>query len=121
MSYLELQKTVIYGPIASRRLGPSLGRNVSSTVAKICSFDCIYCQYGPTTYHVPSSRGFNHMLPSTAEVAGALRDALGSIPAPDYVTFSGNGEPTLHPEFPANPGVYLFNTESTTGVDTNPN
>jgi wyosine [tRNA(Phe)-imidazoG37] synthetase (radical SAM superfamily) len=41
------------------------------------------------------------MLPSTAEVAGALRDALGSIPAPNYVTFSGNGEPTLHPEFPA--------------------
>ena len=78
-----------------------MGINVSSTVAKICSFDCIYCQYGPTTYHVPSSRGFNHMLPSTAEVAGALRDALGSIPAPDYVTFSGNGEPTLHPEVPA--------------------
>lgn len=101
MSFLELQKTIIYGPIASRRLGPSLGINVSSTVANICSFDCIYCQYGPTTYHVASSRGFDHILPSTADVAQALRDALGSVPPPDYITFSGNGEPTLHPEFPA--------------------
>ncbi len=101
MPVLELQKTIIYGPIASRRLGPSLGINVSSTVANFCSFDCVYCQYGPTTYHVATSRGFEHILPSTEDVVRQLRDALARIPAPDYITFSGNGEPTLHPDFPA--------------------
>jgi wyosine [tRNA(Phe)-imidazoG37] synthetase (radical SAM superfamily) len=40
------------------------------------------------------------MLPSTAEVARALGDALADLPPPDYITFSGNGEPTLHPDFP---------------------
>ncbi len=101
MSFLELQKSVVYGPVASRRLGSSLGINVSSTTANICSFDCVYCQYGPTTYHVSTSRGFEHILPATAEVAGALGDALAGMPPPDYITFSGNGEPTLHPDFPA--------------------
>jgi wyosine [tRNA(Phe)-imidazoG37] synthetase (radical SAM superfamily) len=52
-------------------------------------------------HHVSTSEGFERELPSTAEVTAALRDALASIPPPDYVTFSGNGEPTLHPEFPA--------------------
>lgn len=78
-----------------------MGINLSSTVANLCSFDCVYCQYGPTTYHVATSRGFEHILPSAAEVTQALRDALARVPAPDYVTFSGNGEPTLHPDFPA--------------------
>jgi wyosine [tRNA(Phe)-imidazoG37] synthetase (radical SAM superfamily) len=101
VSVLDLQKTIVYGPIASRRLGPSLGINLSSTVANFCSFDCIYCQYGPTTYHVATSRGFEHILPSTEDVGRELREALAGIPAPDYITFSGNGEPTLHPDFPA--------------------
>jgi wyosine [tRNA(Phe)-imidazoG37] synthetase (radical SAM superfamily) len=101
MSFLELQKGIIYGPIASRRLGSSLGINISSTTANICSFDCVYCQYGPTQYHVASAAGLADMLPSPEEVAGALAAELKRIPAPNYVTFSGNGEPTLHPEFGA--------------------
>ena len=101
MSFLELQQGIIYGPIASRRLGPSLGINISSTTANICSFDCVYCQYGPTRYHVASVADLAAMLPSPDEVAAALAAELKRIPAPNYVTFSGNGEPTLHPEFPA--------------------
>lgn len=96
-----MQKGIIYGPIASRRLGSSLGINVSSPAANVCSFDCIYCQYGPTCYHVASAAGLAAMLPSPEEVAAALAAALKRLPAPAYVTFSGNGEPTLHPEFPA--------------------
>jgi wyosine [tRNA(Phe)-imidazoG37] synthetase (radical SAM superfamily) len=99
--FLPLQKSIIYGPIASRRLGPSLGVNLSSTVAKVCSFDCVYCQYGPTTRHVASSKGLEDILPSVGDVVEALTAALATIPAPAYITFSGNGEPTLHPRFPA--------------------
>ncbi|UCH77294.1 MAG: radical SAM protein [Candidatus Coatesbacteria bacterium] len=101
MSVLELQKTIIYGPIASRRLGPSLGINLSSTTANVCSFDCVYCQYGPTTRHLASAAGAEDMFPSCDEVAEALAAALPGIDPPGYLTFSGNGEPTLHPEFPA--------------------
>ncbi|NIT35292.1 MAG: radical SAM protein [candidate division Zixibacteria bacterium] len=101
VSFLALQKSIIYGPIASRRLGPSLGINISSTVANVCSFDCVYCQYGPTTCHVASSEGLEDMLPSVDDVVEALAAALATIPAPAYITFSGNGEPTLHPRFPA--------------------
>jgi wyosine [tRNA(Phe)-imidazoG37] synthetase (radical SAM superfamily) len=101
MSFLELQKGLIYGPIASRRLGASLGINISSTTANICSFDCAYCQYGPTKYRVKSAAELTDMLPSVQEVAAALAAELKRIPAPAYITFSGNGEPTLHPEFGA--------------------
>lgn len=101
MAYLELQKGIVYGPVASRRLGSSLGINISSTKAKICSFDCVYCQYGPTRHHAASAAEFAAMLPSPEEVAAALAAELKRIPAPAYVTFSGNGEPTLHPEFGA--------------------
>jgi wyosine [tRNA(Phe)-imidazoG37] synthetase (radical SAM superfamily) len=101
MSVLELQKTIIYGPIASRRLGPSLGINLSSTTANVCSFDCVYCQYGPTTRHLATAAGCEDILPSRNDVAKALAAALEGIDPPQYLTFSGNGEPTLHPEFPA--------------------
>lgn len=101
MSVLELQKAIIYGPIASRRLGASLGINLSSTTANVCSFDCVYCQYGPTTRHLATAAGAEDMFPSCAEVAEALAAALRAGQPPQYITFSGNGEPTLHPEFPA--------------------
>lgn len=101
MSVLELQKGIIYGPIASRRLGASLGINLSSTAANVCSFDCVYCQYGPTTRHLATPAGAEEMFPSCADVAEALAAALRANPPIGYITFSGNGEPTLHPDFPA--------------------
>lgn len=86
--------SIIYGPIHSRRLGVSLGVNLLPTDHKLCSFDCVYCEIG---WNTPIS---HPVLPSRAEVAEALETALQQLEQqPDVITFSGNGEPTLHPEF----------------------
>jgi len=93
---LDLQATIIYGPIQSRRIGSSLGINLLPVNEKVCSFDCLYCQYGWTDY----SRVKTASFPEPAKVSEALRTALGNLPVmPRYITFSGNGEPTLHPDF----------------------
>lgn len=89
---------IVYGPIHSRRLGVSLGINLMPTDAKLCTFDCIYCECG-------FNGSVSHpQLPTRVEVADALETKLQSLQAeairPDVITFSGNGEPTLHPEFP---------------------
>jgi wyosine [tRNA(Phe)-imidazoG37] synthetase (radical SAM superfamily) len=98
MSSIPLQKNIIYGPVLSRRLGRSLGINLLPTDHKACSFDCIYCQYGCTTEHTisPNLAG----LPSLSDVLSAVEKALKKPRSIDYLTFSGNGEPTLHPDFP---------------------
>ena len=88
---------IVYGPIHSRRLGCSLGVNLMPRDVKICTFDCIYCECGfNTPVHHPH-------LPTADEVSSALEATLASLNAeqvvPDVITFSGNGEPTLHPDF----------------------
>lgn len=95
--FLPLQKSIIYGPVLSRRLGRSLGINILSPYRKICSFDCIYCQYGRTTMHTsqPPAEAF----PSRREILREVEKALFLHKHLDHLTFSGNGEPTLHPEF----------------------
>ncbi len=95
---LPLQKTIIYGPILSRRLGRSLGVNILSPFRKICSLDCIYCHYGKTG--MLSTAPTSSALFSTGDILRAIEIALQQYPRIDYLTFSGNGEPTLHPEFP---------------------
>lgn len=94
---LALQKGVIYGPVQSRRLGRSLGINLLPTNYKLCSFDCIYCHYGRTELKalLVDERHFPYIDQVLTAVEGALQSDL----AFDYLTFSGNGEPTLHPEF----------------------
>ena len=91
--------STIFGPIHSRRLGVSLGVNLSPTDGKICSFDCIYCEAGYNSQG-PGTSG----LPSRSKVADDLRAKLSAMKAEgkslDVITFSGNGEPTLHPKFP---------------------
>ncbi len=89
--------SIVYGPIHSRRLGVSLGINLMPTDAKLCTFNCIYCECGWNTL-------VSHpQLPTAAQVAKALEDKLRQMKAenllPDVITFSGNGEPTLHPAF----------------------
>jgi wyosine [tRNA(Phe)-imidazoG37] synthetase (radical SAM superfamily) len=96
MSVLELQADVTYGPINSRRLGRSLGINLLPVDRKLCTFDCVYCQYGSARPVSVGSRGFPTVETVTDRVDAAL--ARQSSP-PDYLTFSGNGEPTLHPRF----------------------
>ncbi|MCM1034171.1 MAG: radical SAM protein [Paludibacter sp.] len=87
----------VYGPIHSRRLGISLGINLMPNNAKLCSFNCIYCECGfNTPIYAP-------LLPQRKDVYRALESKLQHLQqeniTPDVITFSGNGEPTLHPEF----------------------
>lgn len=99
MSVLELQRGVIYGPVNSRRLGRSLGINLLPASRKVCTFDCVYCQYGRA--RTVSSTGAQGGFPSVSTVLGEVERAITRQQAPpDYLTFSGNGEPTLHPGFP---------------------
>ena len=97
---LGLKSGIIYGPVHSRRLGRSLGVNVLPGAVKFCTFNCLYCQYGWTGAHgrdLPEGVA----LPSAAGVSTAVQNALALIDAPPaYITLSGNGEPTLHPNFP---------------------
>ncbi len=95
-----LQQGVIYGPIQSRRYGRSLGINLSPCRDKLCSFDCIYCHYGRTRRHTLDVTEHRAELPGAAEVARKLAAALPRAGPLDLITFSGNGEPTLHPAFP---------------------
>ena len=97
MSGISLQSGIIYGPVFSRRLGRSLGINLLPTTHKLCSFDCIYCQYGrgQGTSLVPNG----DVLPTIDQVLSAVERALKKPRTLDYLTFSGNGEPTIHPGF----------------------
>jgi wyosine [tRNA(Phe)-imidazoG37] synthetase (radical SAM superfamily) len=88
----------IFGPIHSRRLGTSLGINLTPNDGKICSFDCIYCEAG---YNAQGA-GTTGISPRE-EVRTLLEQKLAEMKANgerlDVITFSGNGEPTLHPDF----------------------
>jgi wyosine [tRNA(Phe)-imidazoG37] synthetase (radical SAM superfamily) len=90
---------IIFGPVASRRLGISLGINLLPTNRKICSFDCIYCECGFN----PEKGAPSPILPSRMEVCDHLEIKLQEMVTnqrpPDVITFAGNGEPTLHPHF----------------------
>lgn len=95
-----LYPQIVYGPVRSRRLGLSLGVNLLPLEAKLCTFDCIYCECGWNGDN-SGSRRFN----DCEQVAAALESALVAMAAegqlPDVVTFAGNGEPTMHPDFEA--------------------
>jgi wyosine [tRNA(Phe)-imidazoG37] synthetase (radical SAM superfamily) len=99
MCPISLKSGIIYGPIQSRRLGSSLGLNVSPLSCKLCSFDCVYCQYGWTAVHTFNVSDRLSDFPSPDEFTQALETALRSNVVINNVTFSGNGEPTLHPQF----------------------
>lgn len=98
---LPLNPGIIYGPINSRRLGRSLGINLSPVSNKLCSFNCIYCHYGWTERLTMDVKPYRDAFPSKQEVLIAVREALQTEKLPDYITFSGNGESTLHPDFSA--------------------
>lgn len=90
---------IVFGPVISRRLGVSLGINLLPVDAKVCSFDCIYCECGWTL----PNRQKKSSLPARGEVREKLEETLLKMQAenqlPDVITFAGNGEPTLHPAF----------------------
>lgn len=91
--------SIVFGPIHSRRLGTSLGVNLLPSHGKLCSFDCIYCECGWN-----KDGRADTVLPSKDDVFKALeegiRNCYDSGIKIDTITFSGNGEPTLHPDFP---------------------
>ena len=94
----SLYDNIIFGPIRSRRLGLSLGVNLLPIESKLCSFDCIYCECGWNADH-PGKRRFN----AREDVYKMLDETLSKMVAdgtpPDVITFAGNGEPTMHPDF----------------------
>jgi len=91
----------IFGPINSRRLGISLGINLLPNDSKLCSFDCIYCECGWN----PEKGTVKAILPTRIVVKTMLREKLSEMKSeanlPDVITFAGNGEPTMHPDFAA--------------------
>ncbi len=93
----SLFKEIIFGPVHSRRLGVSLGVNLLPTDNKICNFDCVYCECGWT------KKGNKPRFNSTEAVREALEKKLAEMSEagqlPDVITFAGNGEPTMHPDF----------------------
>lgn len=91
--------SIVFGPVHSRRLGVSLGINLLPVTRKVCSYNCIYCECGWT----PDKPDSKEKLPSRRQVRDALRKKLSEMKeqgkAPDVITYAGNGEPTLHPDF----------------------
>ena len=90
---------IVFGPIFSRRLGSSLGVNILPSKGKLCNFDCVYCECGWNKDGAVADRRF----PNLQEVEEALRTkmqkaATEGVPV-DSITFSGNGEPTMNPDF----------------------
>ena len=92
----------IFGPVESRRLGVSLGVNLNPAAHKICSFDCIYCECGFNRNAIfPQTE--EHTIPKRETVSKRLEETLQKMRSEgkflDVITFAGNGEPTLHPDF----------------------
>ena len=94
-----MRETTVFGPIHSRRLGRSLGINLLPEKGKICNFDCIYCECGWNKDGRDDTK-----LPTAAVVRNALETKLKQCKADqvpiDSITFSGDGEPTINPDFP---------------------
>ncbi len=91
---------VVFGPVKSRRLGVSLGINLLPVSSKFCTFNCIYCECGWDSQQLPTGE----KLPGRELVKQKLEEKLIALKEsgirPDAITFAGNGEPTIHPEFP---------------------
>ena len=94
-----MREKIVFGPIHSRRLGSSLGINLLPEEGKLCNFDCIYCECGWNR----DGRG-DTVIPSAEKVRSELENKLIELmlegTSIDSITFSGDGEPTLNPEFP---------------------
>lgn len=91
-----LFEDIVFGPIKSRRFGKSLGINLLPKHKKVCTFNCIYCECGWTLHDDVR----NEKLPAFSEIKEAIEVQFAKLTeAPDSITFAGNGEPTLHPDF----------------------
>jgi wyosine [tRNA(Phe)-imidazoG37] synthetase (radical SAM superfamily) len=98
----EAFTSLVYGPVQSRRFGRSLGINILGTEQKACSFDCAYCDLGATTIRLNRLKS-DIVFPTVDAISEAVNASLKEIhangPNFDMICLSGNGEPTLHPDF----------------------
>ncbi len=87
---------IVFGPVKSRRLGNSLGINLLPLKEKVCNFNCVYCECGWTF-------AGHDKLPSAAFIHERMEKEISRLAEAntpvDVITFAGNGEPTMHPEF----------------------
>jgi len=90
---------IVFGPIKSRRFGVSLGINLLPLHGKFCTFNCIYCECGLTE----ERKKERPVLFTAVQINSSLQSRFEALKSgglnPDNITFAGNGEPTLHPEF----------------------
>lgn len=89
----------VFGPIHSRRLGVSLGINLLPDDGKVCSFDCLYCEAGYNAQGTGTT-GLPAREKLSRDLEAKLKEMKSNGDSLDVITFSGNGEPTLHPQFP---------------------
>lgn len=94
-----LRDSIAFGPIQSRRLGHSLGINLLPTDVKICTFNCLYCECGWTLEKNLTARAFYPVSTVLQSIEHKLKACQNTQTPIDSITFSGNGEPTLHPQF----------------------
>ena len=95
---ITLQDSVVYGPIASRRLGQSLGINILPLTHKVCSSNCVYCQYGWTASGGESAERLKRSAELLTDIEEAFQRLFTAGARVDCITLAGNGEPTLHPD-----------------------
>ena len=98
----NILRNSVYGPVTSRRLGCSLGVNILPLRAKVCNFDCLYCECGwNAAPYVPAQH--TGWKSNANEILHVLEKRIEELVAagtiPQIITFSGNGEPSLHPDF----------------------
>ncbi|MCF6365908.1 MAG: radical SAM protein [Bacteroidales bacterium] len=89
----------IFGPVKSRRLGVSLGINLLPLDYKYCNFDCIYCECGRTHKEKFKGKRFHDRKDVKEKLENVLSEMKKNNNSPDVITFAGNGEPTIHPDF----------------------
>ncbi len=101
---INLQSSLVYGPVDSRRLGKSLGISPMLPGTKVCSFNCVYCQYEAEKPVESLDAVVPGQFAAVEEIIVQLREALTGLvnrkEGVEFITFAGNGEPTLHPDFP---------------------
>ena len=93
----KLYDNIIFGPVHSRRLGVSLGVNLLAIDTKICTFECIYCECGFTPKGIKPH--FADKSETLKQLEAVLKNRHDANEPLDVITFAGNGEPTMHPQF----------------------
>jgi wyosine [tRNA(Phe)-imidazoG37] synthetase (radical SAM superfamily) len=90
---------IIFGPVKSRRLGISLGINLLPNTSKLCNFDCIYCECGRNASNKTKKNFFHPRSTVSFHLYNKLKEMKENDQPLDVITYAGNGEPTMHPEF----------------------